>query len=267
MMRRMSDRESLRRTFDDAASGYDRARPSYPERLFEDLIRDAQLVPGGRLLEIGCGTGKATLPLLRRGFRIDCVEMGGALAREARGHLAGYSVEIHVAPFERWEGEPGAFDLVYSATAWHWLDPGVRYLKAYDHLRPSGHLAFWSALHGFPSGFDSFFAEIQDVYDDIGESYDEEWPPPPPDQISDDAAEIEATGLFGTVQIHRYVWEIEYTADEYIALLNTFSGHIAMEPDKRDYLYQQITTRLVKRPDSALRRHWYSILHVARRVG
>jgi hypothetical protein len=63
------------------------------------------------------------------------------------------------------------------ATAWHWLDPAIRYRRAHRLLRPSGQLAFWSARHGFPAGFDSFFTAIQEVYVAIGEGFGEEWPP------------------------------------------------------------------------------------------
>ena len=66
--------------------------------------------------------------------------------------------------------------------------------------------------------------------------------------------------------MRRYVWETTYTADEYVALLDTFSGHIAMEESKRERLYREIRRRLARRPDPRLRPHWYAILHVARRT-
>ena len=65
--------EPLGRTFDSAADIYDAARPSYPEQLFDDLVKLAGLEAGSRLLEIGCATGKATKPLLQRGFSVVCV--------------------------------------------------------------------------------------------------------------------------------------------------------------------------------------------------
>ncbi len=259
-------RETLRGTFETAAEVYDAARPSYPEELFDDLVALAGLDPCDRLLEIGCATGKATGALLRRGFSVVCVEIGSQPAERACRNLAGFQVEIHVEPFETFEAEPGTFDLVYAATAWHWIDPAVRYRKAYELLRPDGHLAFWSALHAFPDGFDPFFAEIQDLYDEIGESWDEQRPPPPPDEIPDDRAEIEASGLFEAVEVRRYVWETTYTAGEYIALLETFSGHIAMDPAKREHLHGEIRRRIDGRPDGRVQRHWYAILHVARRA-
>lgn len=258
--------EPLRRTFDSAAHVYDAARPSYPEQLFDDLVKLAGLEAGSRLLEIGCATGKATKPLLQRGFSIVCVELGQQLGAIARRNLAALPVEIHIARFETWSGERESFDLIYAATAWHWVDPEVRYRKVHDLLRPGGHLAFWSAVHAFPAGFDPFFSEIQEVYDELGESYEGEWPPALPEEVPDEAHEIEASGLFGDVQVRRYVWEGQYTADEYITLLDTFSGHIAMEPAKREHLYREIRRRLAGRPDGLVRRHWQAILHVARRL-
>jgi hypothetical protein len=91
-------------------------------------------------------------------------------------------------------------------------------------------------------------------------------PPPPPDEIPDAAAEVEASGLFDDVEVRRYVWEHSYTAEEYIALQNTFSGHIAMQEAKREHLYREIRRRIGQRHDGRVLRHWYAILHVARRA-
>ena len=87
----ISERERLRRTFDAVAEEYQDARPEYPEGLYEALISLTGVVAGAdELCEVGCASGKATLPLARRGFAIRCVELGGALAAEARRNLAGF---------------------------------------------------------------------------------------------------------------------------------------------------------------------------------
>jgi SAM-dependent methyltransferase len=259
-------RDSLGGTFDSAAELYEAARPTYPAALFDDLFGLTGLQEGDRALEIGCGTGKATRAVLERGVSVVCVEPGARLADVARRNLAGKSVEVHVAPFETWKSEPDRFDLIYAATAWRWVDPEIRYQKSHSLLRRGGHLAFWSAHHAFPSGFDPFFTEIQDVYAAIGESDRGEWPPPPPEDVPDGSAEIAASGLFEDVKVRRYLWEAMYTADEYIALLATFSGHIAMESTKREKLYEEIRDRLARRDDRRVCRHWAAILHVARRA-
>jgi SAM-dependent methyltransferase len=260
------DRERLRQTFDQAASSYQRARPDYPGELFDDLITVTGLTPGDRLLEVGCATGKATLPLARRGFRITCIELGPDLAAAARRNLAGLGADIIEGRFEDWQpASAEQFDLVYAATAWNWIDPARRYPLAWRALRPGGHLAFWNALHVFPDGGDPFFREIQDVYDEIGEGLPPGSPWPRPGELPDQAAEIEASGLFEVVHIQHFDWAQIYDADSYIELLNTFSGHIAMKDWKRERLYSEIRLRLGQRPGNAVRRHWGAVLHIARR--
>jgi SAM-dependent methyltransferase len=259
-------REQLRQTFDQAADSYQQARPEYPAGLLDDLVTAAALAPGARLLEVGCATGKATIPLARRGYRITCIELGSSLAAAARRNLQGLGPEVIEGRFEDWRPRPGErFDLVFAATAWHWIDPDVRYQKAWAALRPGGHLAFWAAVHVVPDGGDPFFREIQDVYDEINEGLPPGYGWPRPGELTEHSTEIEASGLFEVTLIRHYDWEQVYDADGYIALLDTFSGHIAMAGWQRERLYGEIRRRLAQRPDGTLRRHWGAALHVARR--
>ncbi|WP_431899111.1 hypothetical protein [Nonomuraea sp. bgisy101] len=103
------------------------------------------------------------------------------------------------------------------------------------------------------------------VYEDIGEGHPGPWPAPE-DQPDPIAAEFDASGQFAVVGTRRYVWALRYTADEYIALLDTFSGHIAMEPAKREHLYQEVRRLLAARPDGRLTRHWSAVLTIGRRL-
>jgi protein-L-isoaspartate O-methyltransferase len=103
----VDDRERLRTTFDQAAELYQDARPEYPEELFNRLMDVVGLRPGDRVLEVGAGSGKATLPLARRGLRITAIEPGPALAAQARKNLAGYPVDMVSMRFEDWDGTPG----------------------------------------------------------------------------------------------------------------------------------------------------------------
>lgn len=240
------DRGQLRTSFDSAADLYQRARPEYPEALHDALIEIAGLNAGDRLLEIGCATGKATLPLARRGFRITCVELGPALAPAARRNLADFP-DVHVVEtaFETFDPpKSDRFDLVFAATAWHWLDPAIRYQRAWELLVAGGHLAFWSATHIFPEDSDPFFAELQEVYDEIGEGRPEGAVYPRPGELPDEREEIERSGLFDDVVVRHFDWEVVYDAEGYLGLLDTFSGHITMKPWQRDRLYSEIRRRL-----------------------
>jgi SAM-dependent methyltransferase len=262
-----TSRENLRVTFNAAADSYQQARPEYPGQLYTDLVSLAGLGPGAELLEVGCATGKATLPLARRGLRITALELGAELAAAARANLTGLAgVQVINANFETWVPPPGQrYDLVYAATAWHWIDPERGYRRAFDLLRPGGHLALWGQAHVFPDGGDPIFRELQDTYDEIGEGLRPGELYQRPGELPDSSADIEASGLFSPVVVRRYDWEVRYDADGYLALLDTFSGHIAMAAWQRDRLHGEIRRRLALRPDGMLRRHWESVLHVARR--
>ncbi|MBO0834906.1 MAG: class I SAM-dependent methyltransferase [Actinobacteria bacterium] len=263
------ERERLKVTFETIADSYHAARPDYPDGLYDDLVTAAGLQPGASLLEVGCGTGKATIPLAQRGFQITALELGPDLAAAARENLAAYHrVQVVQQAFESWQPPAGVgFDLVYAATAWHWVDPAVRYERAWRLLRPGGHLAIWAAGHVLPvADGDPFFLEIQDVYDETGEGL------PPgatflvPGNLPTERAAIEGSGLFAVTMAKEFIWVLDYTVDEYLALLDTFSSHIAMAPWQRDRLHGEIRRRLAPRPGGKLRRHWGAVLQVARRL-
>lgn len=224
------------------------------------------LAPAARVLELGPATGIATGELADRCGHLVAVELGTHLAAEARHNLAHRDdVEIVCASFDVWEPPTwGEFDLAVAASCWHWMDPDTRYQRACRHLRPGGHLAFWSATHVIPIGGDPLFAELQAIYDEIGESRPGEWVEIRPGEIPDRRDEIAASGCFELVGVEQFDWEVTYGAEDYIDLLNTFSGHIAMEPRHRERLYDEIRRRLAERSDRRLRRHYGAVLHVAR---
>jgi SAM-dependent methyltransferase len=262
----MADRDELKRTFDQDAELYDKARPDYPEQLFDDLFALSGLERGAAVLELGCGTGQATRHLAQRGCSVVCIELGENLAAVARRKLKPFPrVEVVTSAFESWEPRGTLLDMVFAASSWHWLDPAVRYAKAARVLKPAGILAIVDNGHAFPDGFDPFFTEIQKCYEAIGEPH-LEWPPPRPEQEPDRREEIERSGLFKVVGVKRCVWTVDYGADTYIDVLNTYSGHIAFEQWKRDQLYAEVRRLIAQRPERRIRKHHLSILHVCRRI-
>jgi SAM-dependent methyltransferase len=193
------------------------------------------------------------------------VELGANLARIARGKLTQFPLVLVVtAPFEEWEPDGEQFDIVFAATAWHWLDPTIRYARAAAALRPGGVLAFTSGGHGYPPGFDQFFTEIQESYEAIGAGM-MTWPPPPPEQVPDAREEIERSNHFSDVRIARRVWSEEFTAAEYLAMMSTASDHRLMESAQRAYLFAEMRRLIDSRPGGRICRHNLTILHVARR--
>ncbi len=120
-------------------------------------------------------------------------------------------------------------------------------------------------MHVFPPGGDPFFREIQAVYDEIGEPLGRRgWPQPR--ELPDERGEIVSTGLFDDASVTQFDWEVTYDAEGYIDLLETFSGHISMQPWQRERLHAEIRRRLAERPGGRVRRHWGAALHIARRA-
>ena len=263
-------REQLRQTFDEGAELYDRARPGYPPELFDDLVELAELPARARLLEIGCGTGQATVPLARRGYRIVCVELGAGLAAVARRKLAGFpQVEVVDGTFETWEPETGDFDAIVAATSFHWVDPAVRYERSARLLRDRGALVVFESRHLIPDDGDPFFVEVQEVYVRLTGATPSA--PAPPEELADPPAEIvtqeiEASGRFGPVAVRRYRWDVVYSAEEYVNVLNTYSGHRALPPKTREALLEEIRLRIEARPSRSVRKTYSTVLQVARRL-
>lgn len=261
----MDESESLRRAFNAVPELYHRARPRYPAAVYDDLLKVTELTRGARLLEVGCGTGIATLPLAQMGFEIVCVELGNDLADLARRNLSGYpNVSVESSRLEQWQTSQ-EFDLVYAATAWHWIDAKSRYALAARLLKPEGFLAFWSASHVFPAGGDPLFAELQEVYDEIGEGLPADAPWPRPGQLEESTSEIVESGYFEPIHVRHFDWQTSYDSESYIDLLKTFSGHINMQPWQQNRLFDAIRQRVNERESPVIRRHWGCVLHIARR--
>jgi SAM-dependent methyltransferase len=218
------------------------------------------------MLEIGPGTGKATRALAGRGLRVVGVELGEGLARAATERLAEFDdVEIVTATFETWEPVRAGFAAVTAFTAFHWIDPEARYRKTARLLRDEGALAVVETHHVLPENGDRFWVEVQDDYDAVVPSKDNR-PPPPPRDVAGLGSEIEASGRFGPVTVRRYVWGVTYTADEYIAVLETYSGHRSLPEARRVELYRRIHRRISARPEARVRKSYLAVLNVARRL-
>nr|WP_246211724.1 class I SAM-dependent methyltransferase [Phytoactinopolyspora alkaliphila] len=197
----------------------------------------AKIGPGARVVEIGPGTGQATQPLAARGSHVVAVELGAHLARVLQRKVAGMPVDVVVSTFEDWPPPIEPFDTFAAFTAWHWLDPAVRAAKAAAILRPGGALATVTTFHVL-GGSEAFFSKVQECY--------ERWDPAtPPDVrlLSDDDIppaldEVDRSELFEPAIRRRYRQNITYTTATYLNTLATYSGHRALDPARRQGLFE-----------------------------
>jgi SAM-dependent methyltransferase len=198
---------------------------------------------------------------------VTAIEPGASLAATAAERLADFpDVAIELSRFEDWDPPAEtAYDAVFAATSWHWIDPTRGYIKAARLLRPDGVLAIVTTHHVLPADCDRFFVEIQEVYDEIEESDPRGGPPEPEAVVDPLGAEIADSGWFDPPAIRRHLWSRTYTADDYIDVLRTYSGHIVMTDEQRSRLFGAIRERIGRRTPATVEKHYLNIVCVARR--
>jgi SAM-dependent methyltransferase len=231
---------SKRITFEKVAELYDEIHKSYPEELIEDVIALSDIPANGRILEIGCGPGNATVPFARRGYRILGIELGEHLAALAARNCRTYpEVKILNSAFEDWEIEESAFDLAIAADAFHWIPPDVGYPKVARALKDSGSAAFFWGVPVAPetdwsNAIDTVYQETAPQFINPDKRFTAEW------LIGIATENFGASGCFGEVTTKQYFWHETLTGEQYIKSLWTFSMHQGIDEEMREKLYARI---------------------------
>jgi SAM-dependent methyltransferase len=252
-------RLAARAAFDRVAGLYDRVRPGYPAALFDQVA-----APGRRVLEIGCGTGQASVGLAARGCVLLAVELGPHLAELARRRLAAYpDARVVVADFDTWapDDDEDEFDLVFSSTAYHWLDPVTRDARSAGLLRRDGVLAT-VATHHVAGGTQRFFTDVQACY----RRYDPRTTgdaPGPADRVPY-ATNLDRTRYRRPV-FHRWEWDVEYTTRDYLDVLRTYSSTLTMPPIAAEAMLRAIGELIDARYGGRITKRYLTELRTAER--
>ncbi|MFL6126049.1 class I SAM-dependent methyltransferase [Actinophytocola sp.] len=265
--------------FDDVAELYDRVRPHYPDELFADLAALTGARPGTTVLEVGCGPGQATRGLLARGWRVRAVEPGETMAARARENFAGRPFTVDVSRFEDWDPDGATFDLLFSATAYHWVDPAVRWTKAAavtgaiglatnrtvaggqfdDVYRASAdlHARYGHEIEfGIPQTAGSILDEIHATRHDIGAVWAGADPKSGPSL---------AGPLFTPPELRSYEWETTYDTADAVALLSTYSPYLRVPAERRARLLDGIADIVDRDFGGTVTRRYLGVLAVAKR--
>lgn len=232
-----------RLVFGEVAEDYDRVRPGYPEAVFDTILADVD--PDAPILEIGCGTGRATVPLARRGRTVLALEPSPDMAAVAARNLAPYpQVRIQRTGFEDWPVDGTRFGGLVAAQAWHWVSPAARVAKAHDVLRPGGVVALcWNRPHW--SADDPVRGGLDATYERLAPELHARRPGFPGLRDGTAGAPTSVTELdespgFGPVTRRDYPWREVYDAERYVALLATQSDHRMLAEDQRRRLLDAV---------------------------
>jgi ubiquinone/menaquinone biosynthesis C-methylase UbiE len=274
------------RVFDEVAVQYDRSRPSYPDELIADACQVAGLGRCDPVLEVGCGTGQLTRSLLVRGFRVVAVEPGKQLVALAAQNLGSSgAVEFVNARFEDAALPRKQFRAVFSAAAFHWVDPDVSWEKAARVLAPGGTLALiqhfglqeersmrdqeelLSGLARIAPGIAADWPSYRDLDATIvgaeqrRENVSEVWAW----LGCHDVARRRAGSLFNNVHVALVPTLLEQTADELNGLLSTTSGYQRLSLEQRQALESEHVA-MYERLGRPIRSSTVAVLVTARRT-
>lgn len=236
-------------TFNEDVKNYDKWRPAYCKELFSDIIQYSELNQNKRALEVGIGTGQATLPFLTSGCELTAIELGKDLAEFSKEKFKRYNnFSIYNTSFEKFKCEDNRFDILFSATAFHWIPEDIGYPKALKLLKQGGTLAlFWNK---------PFVARKDDLLHQKIQSIYQKYRPTNTEFIEYDTARykkiaetIQAYG-FRDLEFKLYHQTRRFGSSDYISLLNTYSDHRSMPASIKQVFESEIKQAISENGDT-----------------
>ncbi|NLI54579.1 MAG: methyltransferase domain-containing protein [Clostridiales bacterium] len=227
----MENKDVFRTIIDDYAA----ARPGYPPELYRDIVEFAALREGAKILEIGAGPGQATEYFVQNRYDLTALEISEEQVRFLKSRFSRHQ-NFHCAcsAFEDYACAGETYDLIFSATAFHWIGPEVGYPKAYYLLRQNGVMAVFWHLASIVAPGTEMLRHVRDIYRVYAPELDdyisrEEAQELPLHRI----AQMQTGGLFQTPVSRVYRWNDEYDTARYLKLMNSYSDFHAVSREAR----------------------------------
>lgn len=231
--------------FDQMVINYEKRRPNYGTEVFKDIIDYAGITMDKSIIEIGCGTGKATEPFLKTKCEVTAIELGENLALYTKKKFRDYgNLDVVKSAFEDYECGDNKFDMLYSATAFHWIPEEIGYKKAFRIIKNGGSIAlFWNKP--FVNNKDNpLHQKIQSIYNDFLPEWNH--------KVSDNERKskhierIDNIKKYGFVDmvVKQYENVRTMSGAEYIELLNTYSDHASLDKSIQLPFYNAIRTAI-----------------------
>lgn len=236
--------KGLEWTFDTVASTYEKLRPGYVEDLYKMMFEYIPINENSNAVEVGSGGGQATAPVLRTGCRLTAVEYGARFSELLKEKFKEYpKFSVITGKFEDTEFDDNAFDLVFSASAFHWIPEQIGYEKVFSMLKSGGAFARF-ANHPFrDKGNPELCKKIDELYGKYYYTFHnkkQEIPREYDGQQAIDRARIAEKYGFTDIRHAMFYRTRSFSSKEYITLLGTYSDHIAIEESIRNEFFEEI---------------------------
>lgn len=231
--------QGLKTKFNEVYADYDRWRPTYVSQLYQDIFSYKKVGPASSVVEVGIATGQATPPFLETGCSLTAIELGDKLAAFAEQKFSRYpNFTIRNVAFEDFICPDESIDMIYSASAFHWIPEEIGYPKVYAMLKGGGVFARFANHPYKDKGKEELHIAMQEVYakymplSTLGPEYDED--------RCRQRADISKKYGFTDVQYRLYHRTRTFQAREYVSLLGTYSDHRALPGGIREKFFHEI---------------------------
>lgn len=231
--------KGLENTFNSVYEEYDKWRPTYVKELYNDIFNFIEINSLSNVLEVGIGTGQATLPILQTDCNLTAIELGDQLAEFSKNKFKEYSkFNVINTDFQDFVCPSNSFELIYSASAFHWIPEDIGYTKVFDMLKSGGVFARFANHPYKDKKRNEIHSEFERIYAKympgslVGEEYGE--------QNAKKRADIACKYGFIDTSYRLYHRTRSFTAEEYTSLLGTYSDHIAIKEIIRNKFFDEI---------------------------
>lgn len=236
--------KGLEWTFDTVASTYEKLRPGYVAELYRTLFDYIPIDANSNVLEVGTGSGQATTPILNTGCKLTAVEYGEKFSELLKNKFKEYpKFSVITDKFEDISLEENAFDLVFSASAFHWIPEKIGYEKVFSILKKGGVFARFANHPYRDKGNPALAKEIDELYDEYYYKFHNKKREALTEYSEEQAksqAMIASKYGFTDIRYAMFYRERIFSAREYIQLLGTYSDHIVIEETIRTNFFSKI---------------------------
>lgn len=221
------------------------------------------------VLEIGSGSGQATKQFEKYNCAIDCVEPGEKLCHLAEKKFAdNKKIKIINSYYQDADLMDDHYDLIISATAFHWVPQDIKYKRSFELLKPDGGIALFWNMH--PELNDTLHDALENAYlQQAPEIHTTLYTPrykKPYDQSLEGISEIEKSGYFSSPVVKHYKWSISYSSQEYISLLSTYANYQRLEREECKRLFDEIVAIVENDFAGKVVNNYLSVLYFSNRI-
>jgi len=244
---------TLKNLFGKVSDVYDSARPGYHDKLITDIISISGINKTSSILDVGCGSGKATKLFGQKGYNILGIDISYELIKIAKKNSQNFqNISYKFSSFEDLFLPQNTLDLIISAQAWHWLNPNIAYKKAHNLLTKNGFLALFWKVQQYRKL--SFLANLRELYIKHCPKYHN------PEAVKSAEKEISESKFFYNLEKKEYFIDIEYSKQKYTQMVSTMSWVIALSKKDKDVFFSNLSRLLEPEPEVLRIPYKYTLL-------